>query len=264
MNKLVTTKQQNSSALRIYYSVYLRVFGVGLLSYIAVICAIFWMVNLWYPGFLNGNFQYIAGAMGGAVGISSTAQERGMNALRQAGLLYEADVWIERTVADSRGGPTVEIPASISGKWIMVSACLLLCAALVGVIFISSDSLLFQIVCAIGALVMGGIAVAVWVSKNQPQVRLNDRGIFVCSGGLNRKIVPWRKVARARFQRVASAPSFGLFSLLDEDTSEIISLEDGDGKLLLALNAHIFKGSPTIKARFIAELRGRLTGETTA
>ncbi len=259
-------KQFDKSALRIYYGAYLRALGKGSLIYIAVVCAIIWAINILFPGFLNAQFPYASGVLGGIVSalFSATivAQARGMDALRQAGLLREADACIERISDDARGGPTIEMAAISAGKSVMIVGCLLLCAALVSVIFINPDSVLFHLACAVGALVMGGFAVAVWRGRNQPAVRLDDRGVFVCSDGLGQKLVPWRLIARARFQRVATAPSFGNFTFFEPDTLETIILENSEGKTLLALDGQVFRNAPATKTRFVAEIERRLTAAT--
>lgn len=259
-----TNIQRGIRALGVYFGASWRIICFGVPAYFALLFAALFIVSVLFPDAKVGSSPRIIGLMSGFVvgpinWLTTTVGTRGMEALHQANLLREEDLWVERTADVVRSGATVEMPPRLWGRLAIAGSCMLLCAALIWLIFISSDSRVFQIACFVMAILMGGITALILVNIHQPEVRLDDRGIFTCSPGLERKLVPWRAIARARFQSTVGAPGSGFFILLDINTSGTISLEDSKGKLLLTINGGQFAGSPAIKARFIAELRRRLT-----
>lgn len=259
-----TNIQRGIRALGVYFGASWQIICFGVPAYFALLFAALFIVSVLFPDAKVGSSPWIIGLMSGFVvgpmgWLNTTVRTRGMNALRQAKLLREEDLWVERTADVVRSGPTIEMHPRLWGRLGVICPCLLLCAALVWMIFTNSDARLFQIACTVGAILMGGVTALSLVNIHQPEVRLDDRGIFTCSTGLERKLVPWRDIARARFQSTMGLPKIGPFSLLDSGIPELISLEDSDGKLLLTINGGQFAGSPAIKARFIAELVRRLS-----
>lgn len=200
---------------------------------------------------LTGIFVAIAVAVG-----AIWAHKRAFDAVRDAGLLDEEHETIRRT-ATTFAGATLAFGYS-NNRWSDVGLLLVLVgvAALMGwfaLCFATQTG--ERILAALGFAFFVGYALLTVATSNQPAVSLDERGVFAYYRNFWPRLVRWHEIESAHFYRQTN-----FHGGADICT---ITLKNAADETLLTLNAATFLDAPPgFEARFVAELRRRLMGES--
>lgn len=201
--------------------------------------------------------------MGGAIGFSSIGimvfpNLFGMRTLRHAGLLREEKEIVQR-IGVAPKGETVEFyyPMGFWGKIGLLSIFVVMGFGSLWLWqFRFSDP--FVVVFAIAGIIFAlGFGLLFLLTFNQPNARLNDKGVLGYYRGLWPRLVFWESIETAHFESVSGIPAT---DFRHEKPLESVSLKGKAGKTLLTLESVSFAGAaPEIRERFFAELKRRLS-----
>lgn len=209
-------------------------------------------VALWSP--LPVAFLVVA-AIAIAAGTVVFASKKAMDAVRHAGLLDEGHETIRRTATTFAGEDLAfENPSSRWSQWGFVLGLVGVAALMGWFVLFFATQITERILAALGFSFFFGYALLTVATLNQPAVSLDERGVFSYYRSFWPRLVRWHQIESAHFHRQTN--SFGGADICT------ITLKNAANETLLTLNAATFLDAPPgFEARFVAELRRRLTGE---
>lgn len=186
------------------------------------------------------------------------ANKKAIGALRRAGLWNESREIVRRT-ATTFAGETLSFQEPNS-RWSKLGLALFLlavAASIGGFALFFATQIFERIGVALGCAFFFGCAMILVASRNQPNVRLDERGVFSYYRNFWPRLVRWNEIESAQFC---------LWNNFNDGADVYtIKLANADGKTVLTMNAATFQDAPPgFEARFTAELKRRLTGEGAA
>ncbi len=183
-------------------------------------------------------------------------ETRAFDAVRRAGLLDESREIVRRT-ATTFAGENLAFGYSKNRRSDRGLLAVLLAAAALLVWFgtVFATQISERILTLLAFAFFFGYAIIIVASWNRPALSLDERGVFAHHRNLWPRLVRWRDIHSAHFCRWNNF----------HDGAEVftIELKNAAGKTLLTLDAATFAGAPPgFEARFIAELRRHLNGQS--